>query len=228
MRDSILRLPHTVIFDFDRTLARLHPNADGLSALAGKIRGIFADLLPNLSKSQDGYLLWYECLRLADGIQSSASLAKAKAAAEEAVLEHEVRRAAVAPPVLDARDLFSSILSSGRQIGIASSNSAIAIESYLERANAADLVRIIVGRHQPIDLGEVKPEPTVLLMAAEALDAEPGRCAYVGDDVVDMQAACRAGMSGVGVTTGDCSKGELDRAGALIVFDSAAQLTQLL
>ncbi len=41
-----------------------------------------------------------------------------------------------------------------------------------------------------------KPHPAPLVEAARRLGVEPGRCAYVGDDLRDMQAARAAGMAG--------------------------------
>lgn len=52
------------------------------------------------------------------------------------------------------------------------------------------------------DTSEHKPDPAPLLLALNRLGAEPGESAYVGDAVVDVQAARNAGMSAVGVTWG--------------------------
>ncbi len=42
--------------------------------------------------------------------------------------------------------------------------------------------------------GVSKPDPAILTTAAQRLDLSPGRCAYVGDSMVDLDAAVAAGM----------------------------------
>jgi phosphoglycolate phosphatase len=54
--------------------------------------------------------------------------------------------------------------------------------------------------------------------------AELGVTAYVGDHVADMAAARAAGVPGVGVATGPCSKAELAAAGATVVLDGLTGL----
>ncbi|SCL63007.1 HAD family hydrolase [Micromonospora chersina] len=48
---------------------------------------------------------------------------------------------------------------------------------------------------------------------------EHGGTLYVGDHVADMAAAQAAGIPGVGVATGPCTKDELSAAGAHVVLD---------
>ncbi|MFE9960367.1 HAD family hydrolase [Micromonospora sp. NPDC005299] len=51
---------------------------------------------------------------------------------------------------------------------------------------------------------------------------EHGATLYVGDHVADMAAAQAAGIPGVGVATGPCSREELSAAGAHVVLDDLA------
>jgi phosphoglycolate phosphatase len=48
---------------------------------------------------------------------------------------------------------------------------------------------------------------------------EHGATHYVGDHVADMVAAAAAGVPGIGVATGPCSRDELRSAGAEVVLD---------
>jgi HAD superfamily hydrolase (TIGR01509 family) len=61
-----------------------------------------------------------------------------------------------------------------------------------------------------------KPEPDLLLAAAAQLDVAPERCWYVGDATWDMTASSRAGMAGIGVTTGSADAAALVQAGAVV------------
>ncbi len=72
-----------------------------------------------------------------------------------------------------------------------------------------------------VDAGHVenaKPEPDLLFAAAAQLDVPPDRCWYVGDSVWDMMAGSRAGMVGVGVTTGAVDAAALLKAGASVAL----------
>jgi HAD superfamily hydrolase (TIGR01509 family) len=66
-----------------------------------------------------------------------------------------------------------------------------------------------------------KPEPDLLLVAAEDLGVTPGRCWYVGDSTWDMLAAVAAGMTPIGVTAGaGVDETALAEAGAATVVGS--------
>ena len=66
-----------------------------------------------------------------------------------------------------------------------------------------------------------KPEPYGLLLAAERLSLAAGSCAYVGDQLFDMQAAARAGMKGILYKTADA----VDASGAAkVVIHSLREL----
>ena len=54
-----------------------------------------------------------------------------------------------------------------------------------------------------------KPEPDLLLYAADQLGVAPASCWYVGDSTWDMVSAVAAGMLAIGVTVGSA----VDRAG---------------
>ncbi|MBQ1029715.1 HAD hydrolase-like protein [Micromonospora sp. C97] len=52
---------------------------------------------------------------------------------------------------------------------------------------------------------------------------EHGATHYVGDHVADMAAATAAGVPGIGVATGPCSRAELRAAGAEVVLDELTE-----
>ena len=90
---------------------------------------------------------------------------------------------------IEARRLKWSIATSSRKDQVATSVNALGLP------------------HDPsiVDASHVehaKPEPDLLLRAAEELDLDPGRCWYVGDSTWDMVAAVAAGMIPIGVTAG--------------------------
>ncbi len=64
-----------------------------------------------------------------------------------------------------------------------------------------------------------KPEPDLLLAAADRLGIRPEDCWCVGDSRWDVLAAVAAGMIPVGVVTGAASATDLRAAGAVAVVD---------
>jgi HAD superfamily hydrolase (TIGR01509 family) len=84
---------------------------------------------------------------------------------------------------------------------------------------------------QITDAGHVehaKPAPDLLLVSAAQLGVPPERCWYIGDSTWDMMAALRAGMVGVGVTTGVIDAEGLRAAGASATIDSLTSLLERL
>ena len=70
--------------------------------------------------------------------------------------------------------------------------------------------RVIDGSH----VEHAKPEPDLLLAAAQQLGHRPPECWYDGDSTWDMLAANAAGMVAVGVPYGAVDAGALTEAGA--------------
>ena len=73
-----------------------------------------------------------------------------------------------------------------------------------------------------------KPWPDTLLAAAAALGVEPGECLYVGDSAVDVLASARAGMDCASVLWGFRSRGELEEAGAKLLFETPKELEEFI
>lgn len=96
-----------------------------------------------------------------------------------------------------AAALVDGLVDAGLAVG-ALSNAAMAYQAgKLERAGLLARVPMLVG----VDtLGVGKPDPRVFVEACRRLGTDPGRTAYVGDELeVDAVAAVRAGLVGVWV-----------------------------
>ena len=96
---------------------------------------------------------------------------------------------------------------------------------YLSREGWADLVRIVEGR-DPSDPQLMKPHPSVLLRTLRNLNAPAESAVIVGDSITDIEAGLAADVW----TIGDANKAAKDEAmrdaGADVVLDSMAELTQ--
>jgi HAD superfamily hydrolase (TIGR01509 family) len=78
-------------------------------------------------------------------------------------------------------------------------------------------------------VAHAKPEPDLLLLAAEQIGVEPAGCWYIGDSTWDMVAAVAAGMIPIGVTAGaGVDEAALRGAGAAVVVGSLVQLAESL
>jgi HAD superfamily hydrolase (TIGR01509 family) len=90
---------------------------------------------------------------------------------------------------IEARQLKWSIATSSRKDQVATSVKALGLPQEPSIVDASHVEH-------------AKPEPDLLLRAAEELQIHPGRCWYVGDSTWDMVAAVAAGMIPIGVTAG--------------------------
>ncbi|WP_122745354.1 HAD family hydrolase [Pseudomonas viridiflava] len=69
-----------------------------------------------------------------------------------------------------------------------------------------------------------KPDPDLFLAAAKHMKVPIDECLVIGDAIWDMLAARRCKATGIGVLSGGYDIGELERAGALRVYEDALDL----
>lgn len=120
-------------------------------------------------------------------------------------------------PGLDG--LLTELAAAGVRVGIATSR----------RRESAENLAGVLGINVPVlatleDTTEHKPLPAPLLLAAERLGSEASDCIYVGDAVVDLQAARAAGMAGIGVTWGAGDPDALRAEPSVAVVDTVEEL----
>jgi HAD superfamily hydrolase (TIGR01549 family) len=85
-----------------------------------------------------------------------------------------------------------------------------------------DLSRVTVITRD--DVRRAKPDPDVFFTAAARLNTDIEESVIVGDSIWDMLAARRARSLGVGVLSGGYGQDELERAGAVRVYEDPADL----
>ena len=69
-----------------------------------------------------------------------------------------------------------------------------------------------------------KPDPDLFLAAAKRMDVPIEQCLVIGDAIWDMLAARRCKATGIGVLSGGYDISELERAGALRVYEDPLDL----
>jgi HAD superfamily hydrolase (TIGR01509 family) len=216
MRDDLTRLPRptAVLFDLDGTLV------DSVSTRIDAWLAALAEAGLPTTRERLGPLIGVDGKRLAHEIGALAG-APIDVDRAEAIdhrsgeiyerLNHSPRalpgvRAVVA--AIEARGIRWSIATSSRKDQVATSVEALGLDTEPSIVDASHVEH-------------AKPEPDLLLLAAEQLGVEPARCWYVGDSTWDMVAAVAAGMIPIGVTVGAAvDEAALRGAGAAAVVDT--------
>lgn len=120
-----------------------------------------------------------------------------------------------------AVELLNELSSSGLQWCIATSGGSDTAEINLKALGLkTDDVKLITRD----DVKYGKPDPDLFLASAERMNVPIEDCLVIGDAIWDMLAARRCKATGIGVLSGGYDIGELERAGALRVYEDAADL----
>ena len=131
------------------------------------------------------------------------------------IMEDATRLYAATPAVLRA------ISARGIPIGVVSTKYGYRIASILTRDGLRDFVSVIIGGE---DVERHKPHPEGLLAACRRLGVPPADCVYVGDSVVDAQAAASAEIPFVAVETGSAPREALEALPHIAALPSVADI----
>jgi HAD superfamily hydrolase (TIGR01509 family) len=123
-------------------------------------------------------------------------------------------------PLPGARELAAALVRADIAWAIGSSSRREQVRASVDALRLEHEPTIVDGSH----VERAKPQPDLLLLAADQLQVNPARTWYVGDSTFDMQAAVSAGMHPIGVTTGSADADALRRAGAAEVIPSLRDL----
>ncbi len=127
---------------------------------------------------------------------------------------------ALFPRVLD---LVAACKERGLKVAIATSSGEDDLETIFESAGT-DLREHVDAVTTSSDVDASKPEAGVVRAALEKLGVGPAEAALVGDTRFDFEAASRAGVAGIGLTTWVYDAEALVRAGARVAYADAADL----
>jgi len=130
-------------------------------------------------------------------------------------LSHQVR------PLPGARDLLDTLTQTGIRWAIATSGRLTTASVNLAALGVDPAVTTVVTRDE---VRHAKPDPDLFIHAALRLGVPVEETVVVGDSVWDMLAARRCRALGVGVLSGGYGAEELERAGALRVYEDPADL----
>jgi HAD superfamily hydrolase (TIGR01509 family) len=130
-------------------------------------------------------------------------------------LGHQVR------PLPGARELLDALTQTGIRWAIATSGRLATASVNLAALGVDPAVTTVVTRDE---VKHAKPDPDLFVRAAERLGVPIEETVVVGDSVWDMLAARRCRALGVGLLSGGYGAEELERAGALRVYEDPADL----
>jgi HAD superfamily hydrolase (TIGR01509 family) len=135
------------------------------------------------------------------------------------------RLAAGVRPLPGARELLAALDGGGIRWAIATSG-RMATAALNLAALGVDAERAVVVTRD--DVRHAKPDPDLFIAAAARLGVATENAIVVGDSIWDMLAARRCRALGVGLLSGGYGQEELERAGAVRVYDDPADLLQRL
>ncbi|WP_114811604.1 HAD family hydrolase [Paraburkholderia kururiensis] len=124
-------------------------------------------------------------------------------------------------PLPGARELLDALSEAGTRWAIATSGRLETAAVNLEALGVDPALNTVVTRD---DVKYAKPDPDLFIAAAARLDVPIEHTVVVGDSIWDMLAARRCRALGVGLLSGGYGAEELERAGALRVYDDPADL----
>jgi len=113
----------------------------------------------------------------------------------------------------------------GLRLAIVSSAYRSRIELTLDKAGLRPDFEVIMGYE---DVSAAKPDPSGLLEAIRRLDMPAQQCVYVGDHVVDGEAAQRGGVPFVGVLSGTTQLEALEGFPHIAILDDLSGLPEAL
>jgi HAD superfamily hydrolase (TIGR01509 family) len=105
--------------------------------------------------------------------------------------------------------------------GIATSGRMITAEANLRSLGIDPEAATVVTRDQ---VQFAKPDPDLFVEAARRLGTTTVGSYVIGDSIWDMLAAARCGALGIGLLSGGYGREELERSGALRVYDDPADM----
>jgi beta-phosphoglucomutase len=128
-------------------------------------------------------------------------------------------------PLPGVRRSFDVIEGRGLKCAIATSSRKEQVKTSVDALGLDKEPTIVDASH----VDNAKPEPDLLLRAAEELGIHPSRAWYVGDSTWDMVASVAAAMIPIGVTAGAAvSREALEAAGGAVVVDTLDEIADAL
>ena len=135
--------------------------------------------------------------------------------------EHFLALAGDVVPLPGAVELLQALSDLELPWAIATSGRMLTAEANLASLGVDPDAATVVTRDQ---VNYAKPDPDLFVEAARRLGTTTVGSYVIGDSIWDMLAAARCGALGIGLLSGGYGPEELERAGALRVYDDPADM----
>ena len=112
----------------------------------------------------------------------------------------------------------------GYTLTIASSRSHVSLVELTQNMGIADCISYLIGAD---DVEKAKPDPEPVLHTLKVMDFEANNALVVGDMAVDILMGVRAGAMTCGVTWGNGSQEELEKAGATYIIHQIEEILEI-
>jgi len=122
-----------------------------------------------------------------------------------------------------ARELLVRAKEAGIRVALASSADKDQLETYKKIVGIEDVVE---EETSASDADKSKPHPDIFTAALKRLKLPASKCMALGDTPYDAEAAGKAGLRTIGVTTGGWSREELMAAGCVEAYESVVELLE--
>lgn len=211
---------HTVVFDFDGTLAELRLD---FSEMKRRLASLALEFLPSPPPAALPVLEWLEILVGAVRACNEASAVEFHLRSHALILEMELEAAQGGSLFSFTKPILTELRSKGVQIAVITRNCEKAVRTVFPDID--DYCSGFLARdHVP----RVKPDPDHLLRALRKLGADRQTSLMVGDHPLDIETGKRAGVSTAGVCSGNVSRADLSKTGAQWTAGNCEELFQLL
>ncbi|WP_104164278.1 HAD family hydrolase [Cryobacterium sp. N22] len=142
-------------------------------------------------------------------------------AAKEKHTEFYLARAERLRPIPGAQDLLAALAGRGHAVVLATSAPEEELTLLLSLLDADEHLAAVTSS---ADVDTAKPDPDIIKSALGKVSVGAAHAVMVGDSVWDVEAARRTGVDCIGLLSGGFGAEELLSAGAIAVYDDAADL----
>ncbi len=210
--------PVAFLFDLDGTLVDSVYNHVRAWMIALREEGLELSVWRIHRKiGMSGGLFTHQLLRELGRPVDDATIQRLRARHAEYFLEHSSE----VMPLPGAIDLLRTLTKFDLPWAIATSGRMQTAAANLRSLGIDPGVTTVVTRDQ---VNYAKPDPDLFIEAARRLGSAAQGSYVIGDSIWDMLAAARCGALGIGLLSGGYGRDELERAGALRVYDDPADM----
>jgi phosphoglycolate phosphatase len=214
--DTIVSRTRHLLLDFDGPICSIFTGLPAVT-VADRLRKVLGDDTPipdNIASTADPFEVFAYAATLGEDLAANV---------EAEMTDLELAAVSTAAPTPYVHEVATACKDSGRSVAVVSNNSARAVHAYLARHGLDDRISLVVARtnHDPALL---KPSPHLIMLAVDALNAEPDECALVGDSVTDIQGAHLAGVESIGYANKPGKRERFTAAGTGAIINSLVDL----